>query len=132
MQILVVTAAVIKHNGKILISQRNENTHQALKWEFPGGKLEPGESPEQCLFREIKEELGLSVIVEDIFDVVSHIYDNRQIILLCYLCKVAGGAARALDCRAFRWVEVDELARYDFAAADRVIVRKLQDCRLPS
>ncbi len=126
MQILIVTAAIIQHNDHILIAQRKENVDQALKWEFPGGKLEPGESPEQCLVREIQEELGLSIEVMKIFDVISHNYGDRHIILLCYLCRLIAGAAQALDCRDFKWVLAGELHLYDFAEADKPVVSKLQ------
>lgn len=125
-QTIVVTAAIIKHKNRLLIAQRKENVHQALKWEFPGGKLEPGESPEQCLVREIWEELGLTIKVAKIFDVVSHIYEDRHVILLCYLCQLIGGHAQTRDCRDFRWVEAHELHRYDFAPADRPVVSSLQ------
>ncbi len=126
MQSVIVTAAIIKHNDKILIAQRKENVNQALKWEFPGGKLEPGESPEQCLIREIREELGLNIEVMKIFDVISHSYEDRHIILLCYLCRFTGGSAQTLDCRDFRWVEPSKLHSYDFAEADWPIVSSLQ------
>lgn len=127
LQTIVVTAAIIHNKGKLLIAQRKKDTDQALKWEFPGGKLEPGESPEHCLVREIKEELGLDITVEKIFDVVSHNYGERHIILLCYLCKLVGGRAQTLDCHAFRWVESDELMEYDFALADRPVVQRLRE-----
>ncbi|AGL01741.1 8-oxo-dGTP diphosphatase MutT [Desulfoscipio gibsoniae] len=126
MQTIVVTAAIIKHRDRVLIAQRKENVHQALKWEFPGGKLEAGESPEQCLVREIREELGLTINVQKIFEVVSHIYGERHIILLCYLCRLIGGSAQTRDCHDFRWVEINELYFYDFAEADLPVVSNLQ------
>jgi len=127
MQSIIVTAAIIKQNDQILIAQRNENVDQALKWEFPGGKLEPGESPEQCLVREIREELGLTIHILKIFDVISHSYGDRHIILLCYLCRLTGGSPQTLDCRDFKWVKAGELHSYDFAEADRPIVSSLQE-----
>lgn len=126
MQTLIVTAAIIQHNKHILIAQRKENVDQPLKWEFPGGKLEPGESPEQCLAREIQEELGLSIEVMKIYYVISHNYSDRQIILLCYLCRLIAGTAQALDCRDFKWVLAGELHLYDFAEADKPVVSNLQ------
>jgi len=126
MQTILVTAAIIKHNDLILIAQRKENADQALKWEFPGGKLEPGESPEQCLVREIHEELGLTIEVIKIFNVISHCYGNRHVILLCYLCSLNGGKAQTLDCHDFKWVGINELRNYDFAEADKQVVNNLQ------
>jgi len=132
MRTILVAAAIIKHNDLILIAQRKENSDQSLKWEFPGGKLEPGESPEQCLVREIHEELGLKIEVIKIFDVISHCYGNRHIILLCYLCSLTGGKAQTLDCHDFKWVETNELLSYDFAEADKPAVNKLQNCDIKS
>ncbi|SFF99035.1 8-oxo-dGTP diphosphatase [Desulfotomaculum arcticum] len=132
MRILVVTAAIIFVGDKVLITQRNENVHQALKWEFPGGKIEPGESPEECLAREIDEELGLKINVGDIFHVVSHVYEERQVILLCYYCrcqpsKINMSNIQARDCHDFRWVSIAELDDgYDFSPADIPVVEKLK------
>ena len=138
MQILIVTAAIILAADKVLITQRKENVHQALKWEFPGGKIEPGESPEECLSREIDEELGLKINVGDIFHAVSHLYEDRQVILLCYYCRCQAENInkiniQARDCHDFRWVSIAELdTGYDFSPADLPVVQKLKTkFRLP-
>ncbi len=125
MEILVVTAAIIKNEGRFLIAQRKRGSHQEMKWEFPGGKVEKGEGPEACLMREIKEELGISIKVGDIFDVVSHIYEDRQVILLCYLCSLEGGQPACIDCEDWKWVAPGEMKEYDFAPADIPVVNKL-------
>lgn len=122
---IVVTAAVIQHQGKLLIAQRKADSHLALKWEFPGGKVEEGEHPEDCLKREIKEELAINIEVGDIFMVVSHKYESKHILLLCYLCSYLEGEAAAKDCQDFRWVWPKELPAYDFAEADLPIVKRL-------
>lgn len=125
MKILVVTAAIIKSDGKFLIAQRKKGSHQEMKWEFPGGKVEQGEDPEACLVRELKEELDITVEVGDIFKVVSHIYEDRQVILLCYLCSLKGGRPACIDCQDWKWAAPEEMPEYDFAPADIPVVRKL-------
>ncbi|MBU7006740.1 8-oxo-dGTP diphosphatase MutT [Phosphitispora fastidiosa] len=125
MKILVVTAAIIENNGKFLIAQRKKGSHQGMKWEFPGGKVEQGEDPEACLIREIKEELDINVEVGDIFKVVSHIYEDRQVILLCYLCSLKGGQPSCIDCQDWKWADPEEMMGYEFAPADIPVVRKL-------
>jgi 8-oxo-dGTP diphosphatase len=123
---IVVTAALIKQGDKVLITQRLKSGHQGLKWEFPGGKVEEGEHPEECLKRELMEELGIEVRVNEIFKVVSHKYADRHILLLCYECTLLKGELSALECNDFRWVSAQELDKYDFAGADKVIVEKLK------
>lgn len=125
MKTIVVTAAIIKDGKKFLIAQRKKGAHQEMLWEFPGGKVEPGESPESCLAREIREELNLIIQVEDIFQVVSHNYQDRHIILLCYNCLLVDGQPEKLDCQDFRWVTGEEMTGYEFAPADIPVVEKL-------
>ncbi|GAB6158064.1 (deoxy)nucleoside triphosphate pyrophosphohydrolase [Desulfotomaculum varum] len=126
MHTIIVTAAIIVNQNKILIAQRPAQAEHGLKWEFPGGKLHVAEDPKAGLQREIKEELAMEVAVEDIFEVVSHCYGNRHILLLCYTCRYLGQPPVARECRSFRWVRPDELAQYDFTAADLPVVKKLQ------
>lgn len=125
MQIIVVTAAIIQNEGKILLAQRRKDSHQGLKWEFPGGKLEFGESPEECLVREIREELDINIKVKGIFQVVSHIYGERQVILLCYLCQLDQGQIKPKECQDFCWVEKQDLLKYDLAPADIPVAKQL-------
>lgn len=126
MDIVVVTAAVVIEKGRVLLAQRKADANEALKWEFPGGKMEPGETPEECLAREIKEELAIDIEVEDIFKVVYHRYGERNILLLAYLCSKTGGVPVARDCNDFLWVEVADLMNYDLAGADIPIAAKIQ------
>jgi 8-oxo-dGTP diphosphatase len=121
----IVTAAVMLKDGKVLIAQRQAGSHMEFKWEFPGGKLEPDESPEECIVREIKEELDLDIQVIDIYKVVNFKYEEKDILLLCYHCKVLSGEGLPLECNDFRWVEREELAAYDYVPADLPIVEKL-------
>lgn len=122
---IIVTAAVIFKDDKILISQRLPDKNEGLKWEFAGGKLEEGETPEVCLKREIKEELNLDIAVNDIFKVVYHEYGNITILLLAYHCDLLGGNIKAADCNDYRWVAKNEMKDFVFADADITIVEKL-------
>jgi 8-oxo-dGTP diphosphatase len=125
--IIPVTAALIKRGGRILIAQRKPGAHQELLWEFPGGKVQFGERPEEGLQREIREELGLSVSVDQLFSVESHVYGDRHILLLVYWCSpTAGQEPQRIDVGDFAWVTAAEMAAYAFAPADLPIVGKLQ------
>lgn len=130
---LIVTAAIILGpDGRVLLAQRKSDAKtEASKWEFPGGKLEAFEHPEDCIRREIQEELALDIRVERAFDVASHFYvsgaDRRHIILLCYLCRADTLDFKTIDVQDARWVKSDELASYDFAAADVPLVSRLQE-----
>lgn len=126
MDTLIVTAAVIKDGNKILIAQRKKGSHLELKWEFPGGKANLGENAEDCLIREIKEELNFDIAIEEIFDIICHDYDDRKIILMCYVCTIAKGKPEKIDCNDFTWVTPDEMDQYDFAPADLKIVKKIK------
>ncbi|HYE82742.1 MAG TPA: 8-oxo-dGTP diphosphatase MutT [Clostridia bacterium] len=121
----IVTAAAIVRNGKVLIAQRQAGSHMELRWEFPGGKLEPDEDPEDCIIREIKEELDMEIEVADIYKVVKFKYEEKDILLLCYLCKIRKGEGKTLECNDFRWIERKDLPNFDFVPADLAIVEKL-------
>jgi len=119
---IIVAAAVIKNNGKVLIAQRPASYHMGLKWEFPGGKIEPGEDAASCLKREIKEELDLDIEVGSELMVVEHQYPDRKVVLHCHWCRYLRGEAKALECVSFKWVSAGEMKSYDFAEADRPVV----------
>ncbi|HNU79873.1 MAG TPA: 8-oxo-dGTP diphosphatase MutT [Bacillota bacterium] len=121
----IVTAAAIIRDGKVLIAQRQQGSHMEYKWEFPGGKLEPDETPEECIIREIKEEMDIDIEVDDIYKVVKFKYEEKDILLLCYLCRIIKGDLKAIECNDFRWVTKDELPGFDFVPADLPIVEKL-------
>jgi 8-oxo-dGTP diphosphatase len=124
-----VTAAIIREGGKILITQRAADDRLALKWEFPGGKIERGETPENCLIREIWEELCLEIIVEGHCATVIHAYETGEIELMAYFAAVAGGGIKLCVHADARWVTVGELDSYDFAPADLPIVEELKKSR---
>lgn len=121
----IVTAAAMIRSGKVLIAQRQAGSHMEFRWEFPGGKLEPDETPEECIIREIKEELDMEIEVLDIYKVVKFSYEEKDILLLCYLCRILKGEGKTLECNDFRWVKRDELANFNFVSADLLIVEKL-------
>lgn len=127
MNTIIVTAAVIVEDGKVLLAQRKKGSNHELKWEFPGGKLEEGEDPEDCIIREIKEELNMNIEVRDIFKVVMHRYSERNIMLLAYLCSQTGGDPVPLECRDISWAPVERLMEFDLLAADVPIAAKLQE-----
>lgn len=121
-----VVGALIRRGDRVLIAQRPPGKHEALLWEFPGGKLEPGELPEACLAREIREELEASISVGERFGDVLHDYDGRRIHLTCYWATLIEGEPRPVECHAIAWVGVSELDDYTFAPADIPLVERLK------
>lgn len=122
----MVVAAVIRRGDRVLIAQRPAGTHQALRWEFPGGRVEPGEHPEAAVAREIKEELGWQVAVGRFLGLEPHTYPDRQVFLLFYECALAGGPdPQPPPGAVVAWVRPEELARYDLAPPDRRMADRL-------
>ncbi|HET7091126.1 MAG TPA: A/G-specific adenine glycosylase, partial [Anaerolineae bacterium] len=119
------TAAVIRRNGRVLIAQRPHDGMLGGLWEFPGGKRETGESLEECLRREIREELRLEIEVGEPLAVVNHAYTHFRITLHAFECRVLSGKARAIGVADFKWVRMSELDRYAFAVTDRKIIQAL-------
>lgn len=118
MEVIRVACALIERNEQILIAQRPKGKALAGKWEFPGGKLEPNESPEACLVREISEELGCVVCVESAMTPVVHHYDSLSIELLPFHCFVKEGEPKAVEHSAIRWLNLAHLLKHDLADAD--------------
>jgi 8-oxo-dGTP diphosphatase len=121
----IVTAAVIEKDGKILIARRKEGDQLEGRWEFPGGKLEPGETPEEGLKRELREEFGIETAIGEPVGSSSFAYPHLTIELLAYRATVLSGAIKVRDHDEIRWVLPEDLPRHDFCEADRPIVRKL-------
>jgi len=121
-----VSAALIFRAGKLLITQRHADSHLGGLWEFPGGKREAGETFEQCLVREIREELGVEISVGEMFEEVSHVYPEKAVHLKFFICKLLSGEPQPLDCAAVKWAAKAELADFEFPAADAQLIWKLK------
>ena len=117
-KIFKVTAAILQKDGNILIAQRKHRDHQSGKWEFPGGKIEPGETPEECLARELKEEFDIDVVVGEHLGSNIHHYDHISIELMVYRAFWHSGAISLNAHKAYRWTPIHQLAHFDFAPAD--------------
>jgi 8-oxo-dGTP diphosphatase len=122
-----VSAALIFHKGRLLITRRHAKSHLGGLWEFPGGKREPNETFEQCLAREIREELGMEIKVGVLFEDITHAYEEKTVRLKFFVCEWIGGQPQALGCASFEWVGKHELAHYDFPAADARLLKKLSE-----
>lgn len=121
-----VVAAIIRKEGQILITKRLDNVHLAGLWEFPGGKVEPGESLEGALQREIREEIGLKIRVNSEFFTIEHDYPAKSVRLHFFNCTVVEGEAKPLDVADLRWVKPADLGSYQFPPADNEVISKLR------
>lgn len=122
-----VVAAIIKNGeGKILITQRNLKKSQGGLWEFPGGKIEKGETREEAIIREIKEELTIEINVESYLGEKVFEYPEKSINLIALNCRVKSGNIYLTEHEEARWVKKEELNSFEFAPADIFIVKKLQ------
>jgi 8-oxo-dGTP diphosphatase len=125
-KIVKVTAAILEKNGRILIAQRKRGDRLAGKWEFPGGKIEPGETPQICLARELKEEFEIDATIGDYLGSHIHRYEHIWIELMAYRAYWVNGAIKMNDHKAYRWVAIGQLRGFDFAPADIPFVKKLE------
>ena len=121
-----ITCAIIKKEEKILIARRAAGQKLAGKWEFPGGKVEDGESPEECLKRELEEEFGIQVEVREFITSNQHHYDHIDLELIAFRVKYVSGEFTLTDHDIIEWVAPVELLNYDLAAADVPIAKKLK------
>ena len=122
-----VTAAIIMNENRVLIAERAPDENLAGKWEFPGGKIEPGETPQECLKREIREELEVDIDVLDLFGESIYAYQNGTIKLIAFWCQWNSGDFRLNVHSRIEWVTHRELDLYDFAPADLPLVEKLKE-----
>lgn len=123
---IIVSAGIVVHQGRILLAQRKPGGSHGLKWEFPGGKLESGESPQAALERELREELGIQTRTGRIFD-ARYIQDSdRELLILFFFSEIESGAPEVIDCNRFEWVDRENLLQYDLADADRAVAAQLQ------
>jgi len=121
-----VAAALVWHRGKLLITKRHDDVHLGGFWEFPGGKREPDETFEQCLARELSEELGIEVIIGELLESLTHNYPERTVHLRFFRCAWLRHEPRPLGCVELAWVTADQLAQYEFPEADARLLEKLR------
>lgn len=121
-----VAAALIFCDGKLLIAQRHAKVHLGGLWEFPGGKREDNETFEECLAREIREELGVKISVGEPFEEIIHAYPEKTVRLKFFICKLIRGEPQPLGCAALKWIEKSELGDYKFPSADAQLLQKLR------
>ena len=121
----LVVAGLIARDGHVLITQRRADQALPLQWEFPGGKVEPGEAPAVALARELREEIGVTVEVGRIWDVLFHAYDAFDLVMLVYACRIVDGEPGAVEVADLAWVRAGELPRWDILPADRPLVDRL-------
>lgn len=124
MSAIPVTCALIERAGRVLLARRPEGKALGGKWEFPGGKVDPGESSERCLQREIEEELGCRVEVGQALSPVVHSYPGGCIELIPFRCTVLSGEPEALEHAEITWLEPRDLLEMDLADADEPILRE--------
>ena len=121
-----VVAALIWDGDRFLACQRPADKARALLWEFVGGKVEPGETKEQALIRECKEELDVTLKVEDVYMDVVHQYPDIQVHLTLFNARIAEGTPKKLEHNDIRWLLPSQIPQYDFCPADEEILKKLQ------
>lgn len=120
-----VVAAILHNKGVFLATQRGYGEFEGF-WEFPGGKIEPGETPEAALKREIHEELGADIIIENLFSITDYDYPSFHLTMRCYLCRVGAGEIEMREHKSFRWLSADKLNDVVWLPADKEVVDKLK------
>ena len=121
-----VVAALIWDKDKFMICQRPTSKARGLLWEFVGGKVEPGETKEQALIRECREELAITVAPDDIFTEVDHVYPDITIHLTLFNCTIEEGVPQLLEHNDLRWITTYEISQYQFCPADTEILQRVQ------
>lgn len=123
-KIIRVACAIIESSDKILVAQRSESMNLSLKWEFPGGKVEKGESPEDCIKREIDEELEVKITIQDRLNSSVCEYEDKTIELIPFVCKLNGGILKVKEHKKIIWEEPYKLKELDWAIADKPIYKE--------
>ncbi len=123
--IIEVVCGVIMDGDKVLCVQRSESMSLPFKWEFPGGKIEKNETPEQCLYREIKEELNIEIKIERSLTSSYYQYEKFEINLIPFLCSMISGEIHLAEHKEYKWLDPKDLLGLDWAAADIPIVEEI-------
>ena len=126
-KITEVVAALIWRGDRFLACQRPAHKARGLLWEFVGGKVEPGETKEEALVRECREELGVTVRVEEVFTELTHVYPDLTVRLTLFHAAIPEGEPQKLEHNDLRWITVGEMDDYPFCPADETILRKLRE-----
>ena len=121
-----VACAVIEIGGKVLCTQRSEAMSMPRKWEFPGGKIDEGESPEECLKRELREELGIDAAVGQALQTTTHHYPSFSVTLYPFTCEIISGEITLHEHSAMVWLSREELHKLDWAEADLPVIKEYQ------
>lgn len=124
--VIEVSAGLVFRDGKLLITQRYPDSHCGGLWEFPGGKRERSETFEECLRRELREELGIEVQVGELVEALQHDYPDKSVFLKFFRCRWLEHEPRPLHCHDLAWVTRAEIPNYTFPAADARLLQKLQ------
>jgi 8-oxo-dGTP diphosphatase len=127
--LLVTACALVDADGRVLIAQRPEGKQLAGLWEFPGGKVEKGETPEECLIRELREELGIETQAACLAPLTfaSHSYDDFHLLMPLYVCRRFSGVPEAKEAQALKWVRPNRLRDYPMPPADAPLIPFLID-----
>ena len=124
--LIKVAAGLILREGRLLITKRKAEAHYGGYWEFPGGKCEAQETLEDCLKRELLEELGMEISKPCFYHQVQHDYPDVTVALSFFTCEIQRGEPRPLGCQELKWVRADELSNYDFPPADAGLIKVIQ------
>jgi mutator protein MutT len=119
-------AVIFNDQGQVLIDRRPAESSFGGLWEFPGGKLEAGETIEQCIVREVEEEIGIQVRVTEPLITLNHDYPQVQVTLAVYLCEYLSGTPQTIACEEVRWVAIAALGEYQFPEANQAIIDALE------
>ncbi len=122
----VAVGVILDTDGRVLVAKRHLHSHQGGFWEFPGGKVEVGESVQRALAREIKEELGLEVLAASPYKKITHHYEDKSVLLDVYFVSSYSGEASGLEGQEVKWQTLDTLSEADFPAANAKIIQMLQ------
>ncbi len=122
-----VSAGLVFRDGKLLIAQRFPGAHLGGLWEFPGGKRHDGELFEECLRRELREELAIEVEVRELVEDITHHYPDRSCHLKFFRCDWKSGEPQTFGCSAFAWVTAEQLCEYNFPDADSKLLKQLRE-----